>query len=205
MMPIPSSCAVILAAGESSRMGSDKALLPWRGTTFLGSVIDAFHPFSDYVIVVAGKNAPILQPLVDVRGAFLVVNPHPELGQFSSLQVGLREVRNRGRDTALVTLVDRPAPSRETLRRMAIAYSEASDAGKWVLIPQYEQRHGHPIIIGPGLLTRLAAAPPDSNARDIIHQNQEQVEYFPVDDPLVVANINTPEQYADLKSRQHGG
>src|SRR5581483_5361340 len=106
MMPVPSFCAVILAAGESTRMGSDKALLPWRGSTFLGSIVEAFHPFSDYVIVVAGKNAPALQPIVDALGAFLVVNPHPELGQFSSLRVGLGEVLNRGRDTALLTLVD---------------------------------------------------------------------------------------------------
>ncbi len=202
-MPLPSLCAVILAAGESTRMGSDKALLPWRGTTFLDSIIQAFLPFSDYVIVVAGRNASNLQPVVDSLGALLVVNPHPELGQFSSLRVGLRDVLNRGRATAVVTLVDRPAPSRQTLQRMFDAYSEAAACDKWVLIPQYQQRHGHPIIIGPSLLTKLVAAPPTSNAREIIHQHPQQIEYLPVDDPLVVANINTPEQYADLKSRQH--
>src|SRR5690348_415555 len=117
-MLLPSLCAVILAAGESTRMGSDKALLPWRGTTFLASAIEAFHPWSEYVIVVAGHNAPALQPVVDSMGAYLAINRHPELGQFSSMQVGLREVLNRGRDTALLTLVDRPAPARQTLQRM---------------------------------------------------------------------------------------
>jgi molybdenum cofactor cytidylyltransferase len=204
MMPSLSFCAVILAAGESTRMGSDKALLPWQGSTFLGSIIHALQPFGDYVIVVAGKNAPTLQPVVDSIGASLVVNPHPELGQFSSLRVGLLEVLNRGRDTAIVTLVDRPAPSRETLQQLCEAYSEAAERDKWALIPQYGERHGHPIIIGPALLTRLVASDPTSNARDILHQHQERIEYCVVNDPLVVANINTPEQYADLKSRQHG-
>ena len=203
-MPSLSVCAVILAAGESTRMGSDKALLPWQGSTFLGSSIQALQPFADYVIVVAGKNAPKLEPVVDSLGAYMVVNPHPELGQFSSLRVGLREVLNRGRDTAIVSLVDRPAPSRETLRQLRDAYFEASERDKWVLIPQYEQRHGHPIIIGPGMLTKLVAAAPTSNAREIMHQYQERIEYLAVPDPLVVANINTPEQYADLKSRQYG-
>ncbi|MGE0405231.1 MAG: NTP transferase domain-containing protein [Candidatus Korobacteraceae bacterium] len=198
----PSFCAVILAAGESSRMGSDKALLPWQGSTFLGSAIQALGPFSDYVIVVAGKNAAQLEPVVDSLGAFMVVNPEPEKGQFSSLRVGLSEVLNRGRDTAIITLVDRPAPRAETLRRMCDAYFPAAARGKWILIPQYGEQHGHPIFVGPGLLTKLIGAPETATAREVIHQYEDAIEYFPVDDPLVVANINTPEQYATLNPRQ---
>ena len=70
---------------------------------------------SDLVIVVAGKNADSLQTIVDAAAGHLVENPHPERGQFSSLQVGLQEVLNHGRDAAIVALVDRPPAQPRTL------------------------------------------------------------------------------------------
>src|SRR5271170_1448257 len=103
----PDLYAVILAAGESTRMGTDKALLPWppatpgsppSGLTFLSAAIQALYPFSDKVIVVVGKNEDSVTPVVYANGASLVRNPDPDRGQFSSLQVGLHEVLSDGRD-----------------------------------------------------------------------------------------------------------
>src|SRR6266852_5584689 len=120
MAQTPAFCGVILAAGESSRMGRDKALLPWppqsinsattspattTTDTFLSAAIRLLFPHVDEVLVIAGKNAAALAPIVYANGASLVVNPEPERGQFSSLRVGLQEVLNRGRDAAIVTLV----------------------------------------------------------------------------------------------------
>src|ERR1700704_3400773 len=94
----PSFAGLILSAGASSRMGRDKALLPWRDGTFLSSAIRALQPATELVIVVAGSNAPNLEPIADAEAAFLAVNPDPQQGQFSSLLVGLQEVLNHGRD-----------------------------------------------------------------------------------------------------------
>src|SRR5208282_6489141 len=116
-MPLSAGiCGVILAAGFSRRMGRDKALLPWppvaEGTpaanTFLGATIDLLQAYTDLVIVVAGKNETALEPVAYAHGAFVAVNREPERGQFSSLQVGLHEVLNRGRDAALIALIDHP-------------------------------------------------------------------------------------------------
>src|SRR5271157_262762 len=198
----PAFCGVILAAGESSRMGRDKALLPWPPSapadTFLSAAIRLFFSHVDVVLVVVGKNETALTPVAYANGASLVVNPDPERGQFSSLRVGLQEVLNRGRDAAMVTLVDRPPVRPETLETLGAAFERATAHRKWAVIPEYQGRHGHPILVGREMLTELLAAPETSNAQEVEHAHQSEIEYVPVDDPLVALNVDTPEQYAAL-------
>jgi molybdenum cofactor cytidylyltransferase len=189
----PSYCGVILAAGSSSRMGRDKALLPWRGATFLESAMHALAS-AELVIVVAGANAERLRPLADAAGAYLVVNPHPEQEQFSSLRIGLQEVLNRGRDAAIVTLVDRPAPSVKTISDLKAAFLQ-SPPDTWAVVPQFEGRHGHPIVVGREMIEAFLRAPADSTARDVEHANQQHIRYLEVADPLVVWNVDTPQDY----------
>jgi CTP:molybdopterin cytidylyltransferase MocA len=194
MARAPSFCGVILAAGESSRMGRDKALLPWRGSTFLGAAMDVLAP-SDLVIVVGGKNAPILEPVVDAAGAYLVVNHEPERGQFSSLRIGLQEVLNRGRDAAIVTLVDRPPPSPATVQLLKERFLERAPEGIWAVVPRHGERNGHPLVVGREMIHAFLSAPPTATARDVEHAHQRHIEYVTVDDPLVVLNVDTPEDY----------
>jgi molybdenum cofactor cytidylyltransferase len=195
MARAPSFCGVILAAGESSRMGRDKALLPWQGSTFLAAAIDVLEPHTDLVIVVAGKNAPKLEPVVDAAGAYLVINPEPERGQFSSLRVALQEVLNRGRDAAIVTLVDRPPPSPATVQKLKERFLERASEGIWAVIPRYGDRNGHPLVVGREMIHAFLSAPPTATARDVEHAHQQHIEYVSVDDPLVVCNVDTPEDY----------
>jgi len=199
---------VILAAGESSRMGRDKALLPWppqsagtsTGNTFLSAAIGLFTPYVDVILVVAGKNLNDLSPIVYARGASLLVNPDPSRGQFSSLQTGLREVLNRGRDAAMVTLVDRPPPESQTLNALVDSFS-GRDHGVWAVIPEYQGKHGHPILIGREMIGAFLKAPASANAREIEHANQQRIAYVAVSDPRVTANVDTPEEYAAIESR----
>ncbi len=197
MVRSPSFCGVILAAGASSRMGHDKALLSWRGETFLTAAIESLRPWTELVIVVAGENAPVLLRSVDASGAFLVVNPCPERGQFSSLQIGLQEVLNRGRDAAVVTLVDRPPAAPETLACLHRTFLLST---AWAVVPEYQGRHGHPIVIRREMIEKFLKAPVTAVARDIEHANQDHIVYVNVDDPAVIANVDTPEEYQRLIS-----
>jgi molybdenum cofactor cytidylyltransferase len=188
-------------------MGRDKALLPWpprssagsQAGTFLSGAIQLLQPYTQLVIVVAGKNADSISPVVYAHGAFLAVNRAPERGQFSSLQVGLQEVLNRGRDAAIVALVDRPPAQPSTVELLCRTFSEAVERGTWAVIPEYGGKHGHPIVVGREMIEAFLKAPPTTTARDVEHSVQPRIFYLPVDDPRVVANVDTPEDYAALK------
>jgi len=205
-MSLTAFCGVILAAGESSRMGREKALLPWPplaggamvSDTFLSAAIRLFLSHVDEVLVVVGKNESALTPVVYASGASLVVNPDPDRGQFSSLRVGLHEVLNRGRDGAMITLVDRPPVQMETVDALEQAFAQALVNRKWAVVPEYQRRHGHPMIAGREMIEAFLRAPDSSNARDVEHAHAADIEYFSVDDPLIALNINTPEEYAAL-------
>ena len=132
------------------------------------------------------------------NGAALVVNPDPTRGQFSSLRVGLQEVLNRGSDAAMVTLVDRPPVRAETIATLEAAFEQATMQRRWAVIPEYQGKHGHPILFGRELLEAFLRAPETSDARAVEHEHQSKIEYLPVDDPLTVLNVNTPEEYAAL-------
>jgi len=201
----PSFAAVILAAGESSRMGTDKALLPWppRGPgqprsadTFLSAAIRSLLA-TDFVVVVAGANEAALTPIVYANGASVVVNPDPSRGQFSSLQVGLHEVLNRGRDAALITLVDRPPVREATVEALREAFASAPP-NIWAVVPEYGGQHGHPYVAGRELIEAFLQAPPTAMAREVEHRHQQHIQYVAVNDPFVAMNVNTPEEYAAL-------
>ncbi|HEX4782782.1 MAG TPA: nucleotidyltransferase family protein [Candidatus Sulfotelmatobacter sp.] len=206
MSRAPSFAGVILAAGESSRMGTDKALLAWppQGSaqvpskeTFLSAAIRSLAPGTDFVLIVAGKNEAALAPIVYANGASLITNPDPSRGQFSSLQVGLHEVLNRGRDAAVVTLVDRPPVSTATVALLRDAF-ESSPQDVWAVVPEFSGKHGHPYLLGRELMEIFLHAPPTASARDIEHSYQKHIQYVAVSDPFVTLNINTPEDYAAL-------
>ena len=205
-----SLCGVVLAAGESTRMGTDKALLPWppatpdarnsAGQTFLSASILALRPFTQAVIVVAGKNADNLAAVVHASGALLVQNPDPERGQFSSLQVGLRQVLARGCDAAMIMPVDRPPLSAATLEQLRSSFELALSLGRWGVAPENDGEHGHPLLASRELIEAFLRASPTSNAREVKRAHAQYIEYVAVPDPFASANVNTPEEYEALST-----
>jgi len=190
-------------------MGRDKALLPWpppregraaSKETFLSAAIASLALSTDFVIVVAGNNERALSPVAYANGASIVVNPDPSRGQFSSLQLGLREVLQRGRDAAIITLVDRPPANVATVQTLRDGF-DAAPQNVWALVPEFSGKHGHPFVAGREFIEKFLQAPATGNARDIEHRYQEQIQYLRVDDPYVTLNINTPEDYAALTAR----
>jgi molybdenum cofactor cytidylyltransferase len=206
MARAPSFAGLILAAGESSRMGMDKALLPWppqaagrspSQETFLSAAIASLMLATDFVLIVVGKNETTLAPIVYARGASLLTNPDPGRGQFSSLQIGLHEVLNRGRDAAVITLVDRPPVSSATVQLLRDAF-ETAPPEVWAVVPEFSGKHGHPYLVGRELIEAFLQAPATASAREVERRYQEHIQYVAVSDPFVALNVNTPEDYAAL-------
>lgn len=199
---------MILAAGASSRMGRDKALLPWppaspSGETLLSSGINALKPFTEFVIVVAGKNAENLAPITQACGALLVRNPAPERGQFSSLQTGLRAALDRGCDAAMITPVDCPPLSASSLELLRASFEQAQDRGAWAVAPEQNGRRGHPLLASLELIEAYLRAPTTSNAREVKQAHSDKFEYIAIPDPLLNADVNTPEEYAALAEKSN--
>ncbi len=190
-------------------MGTDKALLPWppqiagqprSQETFLSAAIASLMLATDFVLIVAGRNEAALAPIVYANGASMVTNPDPDRGQFSSLQVGLHEVLNRGRDAAVITLVDRPPISSGNVQLLRDAF-EAAPPEVWAVVPDFSGKHGHPYLAGRELIEAFLQAPPTASAREVERRYQEHISYVAVSDPFVALNINTPEDYAALDPR----
>lgn len=206
-------CGLILAAGKSSRMGTDKALLPWPPrarsagsspvATLLSAAIDALKAQTDAVIVAAGKNAEVLAPIVSACGALLVVNPDPDRGQFSSLQTGLREVVDQGYHAAMIMPVDCPPLAEATLKRLRAEFDRAIAAGKWAIAPENNGRHGHPLFAGRALIEAFLTAPVSSNAREVKRTHAERIEYVAVAEPWIGVDLNTPKEYKAFSSSIH--
>ena len=137
----PNFAGLILAAGDSARMGQDKALLPWQGKTFLAAAIESLASYTELVVVVGGKNSESLKPIIySAARVYLVENPNPELGQFSSLRTGLHEVLNRGLDAAIITLVDRPAAKMATVEALRDRFLQVCQLGWWAVVPEFQGR-----------------------------------------------------------------
>lgn len=206
-------CGVILAAGASSRMGRDKALLPWPAndpepaqscnSTLLSAHVAALKPFTRAIIVVAGHNAEFLAPIVTECEATLAINPAPERGQFSSLQIGLSKVLDLRCESAVITPVDCAPIDQATLALLRAKFHEVLGSGHWAVAPQSNGRNGHPLFVSRELIDAFVAAPPTSNAREIKRAHIGRFISVPVSIPNLAADMNTPDEYASTiaKSR----
>ena len=181
---------LILAAGQSSRMGFPKALLEFGGETFLDRLIRLFSAYCSPVVVVLGAEAERIRAgLRAAEGARVVVNPEWRMGQVTSMQCGLREIGPG--QAVLFTLVDLPAVKAETLEKLLAAPPEP------LRIPRFGGRRGHPVLFGAALVPEFLALGPEESARDVV--NRHEADYVDTDDEGVIRDIDDPEAYRKLE------
>jgi molybdenum cofactor cytidylyltransferase len=184
------NAGVILAAGESSRMGFPKALLRYRDQTFLDTLIGLFTVRCSPVIVVLGAHAERIRANVG-RTAEFTVNPDYTHGMTTSLQCGLRAV-GADAEGVLFTLVDHPAVAVETVDALL------ADSDTLLRVPRYQGRRGHPIWFARDLIPEFLAIPEGGAARDVVRAHAAETAFLDLDDPGIVADIDDAEAYLKL-------
>jgi CTP:molybdopterin cytidylyltransferase MocA len=184
------AAALILAAGESRRMGTPKPLLLYRGETFLDRLIGLFATRCSPVIVVLGAAAGEIRAGVR-RPALFVVNSDYAGGQTSSMQCGLRALPADTSDV-LFTLADHPAVAAETLD------SVLASPGAPLCVPRYRGKRGHPIRFSRALIAEFLSLPLDGAARDVVRAHAGETVFLDLDDPGIVTDVDDPAAYRSL-------
>ena len=189
--------AVVLSAGESSRMGSPKALLPISGVPFIEEIVRALKGTKiDRIIVVLGHHAEEIQKRIAHLPVTFVVNRDYAKGQLSSLIVAIRslaaEKTTEKIDGVLVHLVDHPFISPALVDHMIDRFYETK---KLIVIPRYGGRRGHPVIFSSRLFPELLSAPLEKGAKIVVHAHRDETLEIETDFAGVTIDIDTPEEY----------
>jgi molybdenum cofactor cytidylyltransferase len=185
-----SIAGLILAAGESRRMGFPKALLPYRHETFLDTLTGLFAGRCSPVIVVLGAAAERIRAEA-VRPATFVVNADYVRGMTTSLQCGLRAVPAEA-EGVLLTLVDHPAVAPQTVDAIL------ASPRPLVRVPRIGEKRGHPIWFSRQLIPEFLAIPEGGAARDVVYRHFGETQFLDLDDPGILADIDDPEAYRNL-------
>ncbi len=186
---------MLLAGGRSSRMGSDKALLAYRGRTFVEHLGWLLLPRVEELIVVLGHHArrirERLPPSARLRA---VINADYDRGMLSSLQCGLTAA-GQSADRILWALVDHPAVRGRTLDALLAA---ADRSGAPLVIPRCRGKRGHPIIFTRPVADRLQALPPHESPQSVVRAHYPQACFVETADTGVLSDIDHPAEYRGL-------
>lgn len=190
--------AIVLAAGESSRMGRPKPLLQLNGDTFLGHLLAELRASRvNRIVVVLGHRPEAILDAVPEVAPIAVINPDYRLGQLSSFQVGLEAVGD-DLDAVLVCLADHPFISGALIDTIILGHEQTS---RPIVIPTHHGRRGHPTLFARTLFAELRAAPPELGARAVVRAHAHEVLELPTEEAGILADVDTPEQYQQWLAR----
>lgn len=184
--------AIVLAAGQSRRMGQNKLLLPYGAATVIETIVDeiAACPQVRDLVVVTGHERERIEAQLSPRRVRCVFNPdYARADMLVSIQTGLRALTSSV-DAALIVLGDQPRLRRDIVQRVI----EAAEPDR-LIIPSFKMKRGHPILIPRAMWPAILALPPQAMLRDLIHAHAEHIRYVIVDDDSVLRDIDTPDDY----------
>lgn len=186
--------AVVLSAGESSRMGRPKALLPIDGQTFIERIVAALKQTRvGKIIVILGHNASELQPKISHLPVEILINTDYKLGQLSSLQLAVRHLQlDHDCDGMLVHLVDHPYLTPALVQEMIRRFYETK---KRIIVPKFHGKRGHPVIFSRELFAELLSAPADQGAKAVVNAHRADTLEIETEEAGIALDIDTPELY----------
>ncbi len=202
-MPRPAECrvaAVLLAAGESRRMGrANKLTLPINGVPLLRHAVQVLlQARLQEVVVVLGHAAPAMASLLDSLPVTLVHNPAYRDGQMSSVHAGLAAL-GPPRDGVMICLTDQPLITPADIDRLVDAFARRTRGS--ILVPTHAGARGNPIILADAHRREILEGGRNLGCRRLIERNPALVETFEMPDDHVVVDLDTPEDYVQITGR----
>lgn len=190
----PRIAAVLLAAGESTRMGEPKALLPWGGQPLIAHQVSALHEagYAPLVVVLGHGAERVAEALPDHITLDVAINARYEQGRTTSIVLGVLRLIEAGVDGVVIASVDQPR-SAGMLRTLREAFERERPQ---IAVPSLDGRPGHPPLFSGGLLPELLQVTEETEGlRQVMRNFHDGRLLVPVDDPLTLTNLNTQDDY----------
>jgi len=185
--------AIILAAGESKRMGQPKMLLPWSNRTVITHVLSVFQNAGlDDILVITGGMRKQVEGLISDLNVRTVHNAdYAKADMLSSIQCGIRALTPQTQ-AILIGLGDQPQVQEGTVQRVCEEFIETKSN---IVVPSYHMHRGHPWLVARPLWDGLLGMKSPRTPRDFLNANRSEIRYVNVDDPNILADLDTPEDY----------
>ncbi len=185
--------AIILAAGESKRMGQPKMLLAWGDTNVIEHVISVIMNtgIDDIVVVTGGAREKIEKVMAEYPVRTVHNGTYANGEMLSSLQCGLRALKPQVEAT-LIVLGDQPQVQERSVRMVCEAFRKSKSN---IVVPSYQMRRGHPWLVARPLWLELLKMKSPQSPRDFLNMHKDEIHYVDMDNQSILADLDTPEDY----------
>ncbi len=190
--------AIVLAAGQSRRMGQPKMLMPWGKTTVLKHVVEVVHAagLQEILVVTGGEHKKIEAGITGMDRVRAVFNAEYAEGEMlSSIQRGLREMKPEA-EAALICLGDQPQVEERSVRLVCEGFSKSRAS---LVVPSYRMRRGHPWILARAWWDEFLKLRAPQTPRDFLNMHAAEIHYINVDVSGVIEDLDTPDDYLKYK------
>jgi molybdenum cofactor cytidylyltransferase len=186
--------AIILAAGQSKRMGQNKMLLPFGRSTVIESIVTEVTAcnLSEVVVVTGHEHEEIAALLANNPVRCVFNSDYDRSEMIVSIQAGLRALSEKIQ-AALIVLGDQPRIQRDMVQRIVAAYAPHA-----LIIPSFQNRRAHPILVDRSLWADVLALPSTATLRDFVRSRADRIRYVEVDSDSVLHDMDTPGDYENL-------
>jgi molybdenum cofactor cytidylyltransferase len=200
--------ALVLAAGQSIRMGQPKMLLPWGKTTVLGKVIETLQQSGiTEILVITGSAREEVETIAKQYTVRCIYNEEYARNEMlGSIQCGLRTIFPRPlgeghggegrREGVLICLGDQPQIHERSVRLVCETFQNTKSN---LVVPSHQMRRGHPWLVARPLWDELLGLKSPQSPRDFLNAHANEIEYVTVDSPTVIEDLDTPEDYLKFK------